>query len=864
LTSTDTAIMDEIMQRMAMLGMMGESNGDADNDNDNLEAILRMTKEAAKAVQEGKGPPPVYEAILEPPFLAAMRFKIVHANNKRQAEQHNQRHHQRQADGTEQRVFIRHSTRPSFEHGMPSELSDLKPIRLREVARKVNYVHSTRVLFLKTVEDPTLIVGLSTIVIDEDHDFMQLSLYNFLSDRDLESPEEILPAGTFLALMAPYMRNSQDNREHGTLLIRCDNPHCVVLFDSKEEWIAAKGGKKILAPHIPTVSATMLREDGNRAFAEMKFRTAIQLYSKALKHPYISDNDRVKCLGNRAEAFLRRGQWEYAERDAREILDDYDPSHVKARLRVAKAMLYLNKPSQAMILVEMLCEECPKDTSLAELLSTCRKATQEQHGIFDLEAMRSEARRMSMRDRDMPFHADYACSKVDFGVPIRHVGGETFRGCMATEELQEGDLVSASKAFVYVQRDEPTSRTLEIDVYKQLLGTGKDVDITEATISRLQERPQIGETFYSLSAGPDFRDPVKSSDTGKLDIPRIRGVLRSNRFGADTNVDVLMNQCKRAKRENELGRQLTEEEAQEIFHNDSKGTGLWLRESLFNHSCAPNCSWSCIGDHLFVRANRPIAAGEELCLSYMDSNASYQQRAEAFSNWVRPGVGFQCVCECCTMLRSNPRLLEMEQEVDSAYKAASKLVATQKIPMGIAAEKTIPHVRRTVILSAFRELPLNCQHNTVARLMIMEGTCQQLQGDTQGALQSFERAAEIGYAIRGGSGHWNRAQDLWRIVGATLRATSDTKKATSILREIFQTTFAGVLPKSDLLEDFLVQSEKYVLPWWVDGFGRLDERVATLRQMARQACEDEAQVNRQDGKLSSSKKKRKQKGKGKK
>ena len=89
---------------------------------------------------------------------------------------------------------------------------------------------------MRTIEYPYRIIGTSTLVQDVDGDCLLLSLYNYI--RTDEDPVSVLPNGTFLALVAPYMKNSEDNRARN-LMLRCDNPQCVLEFDSKEDWESA-------------------------------------------------------------------------------------------------------------------------------------------------------------------------------------------------------------------------------------------------------------------------------------------------------------------------------------------------------------------------------------------------------------------------------------------------------------------------------------------------------------------------------------------------------------------------------------------------------------------------------------------------
>ncbi|PSS28173.1 hypothetical protein M430DRAFT_32646 [Amorphotheca resinae ATCC 22711] len=74
--------------------------------------------------------------------------------------------------------------------------------------------------------------------------------------------------------------------------------------------------------------------------------------------------------------------------------------------------------------------------------------------------------------------------------------------------------------------------------------------------------------------------------------------------------------------------------------------GVFANVSRINHSCRPNAkhSWNPTLQKQTVYAIRPIAAGEELSLSYL-SGGTYSERQEQLKNL----FGFSCACELCTL-----------------------------------------------------------------------------------------------------------------------------------------------------------------------------------------------------------------------
>jgi len=64
-----------------------------------------------------------------------------------------------------------------------------------------------------------------------------------------------------------------------------------------------------------------------------------------------------------------------------------------------------------------------------------------------------------------------------------------------------------------------------------------------------------------------------------------------------------------------------------------------------------------LGDFIFVRAIRPINAGEEILISYVDPFLPYKIRSNQISPWQ-----FVCQCDRCTT-ESKPSALELDSEI---------------------------------------------------------------------------------------------------------------------------------------------------------------------------------------------------------
>lgn len=95
----------------------------------------------------------------------------------------------------------------------------------------------------------------------------------------------------------------------------------------------------------------------------------------------------------------------------------------------------------------------------------------------------------------------------------------------------------------------------------------------------------------------------------------------------------------------------------------SHDDGLHHFGSFYNHSCAPNCEVRGAHD-LHVHATRDIAAGEELCISYLGEELDYPATVRRL--FVEKGWGALCGCERCASeieMAGEMERLEMEWRV---------------------------------------------------------------------------------------------------------------------------------------------------------------------------------------------------------
>ncbi|KAF1845543.1 SET domain-containing protein [Cucurbitaria berberidis CBS 394.84] len=76
-------------------------------------------------------------------------------------------------------------------------------------------------------------------------------------------------------------------------------------------------------------------------------------------------------------------------------------------------------------------------------------------------------------------------------------------------------------------------------------------------------------------------------------------------------------------------------------------SGVFLQASRINHACSSNAqnTWNTNTKQLTIHACKDINAGEEICISYLDSSENYASRQRD----LKAGFGFDCTCKLCVL-----------------------------------------------------------------------------------------------------------------------------------------------------------------------------------------------------------------------
>ena len=500
-----------------------------------------------------------------------------------------------------------------------------------------------------------------------------------------------------------------------------------------------------------------------------------------------------------------------------------DKKYTKARYRQGRALLWLQRPQEAINVLKP-CDT--QDKTIKDLLMTCVVALEEMKGHFNIKSMISEVRDVKNGNfsKPFPFHADFESPKVAVGVSLDDDG---HRGCKALPPLEEGELLIASRAFAYVFGEHFIDAPSTVDVSRGQDLRASSVALRRMAITKLCNNNNLGGGFYKLLDGTG----IQWGETNSVNLQRITGIAATNSFGHELVTGDL--NVRRSAERYKLQRPLTIEEMAEdqrlLEIHGQVYSGLWLKESMFNHSCTPNCDVFVVGPHMLIYATKRIEAGDELCISYCSSDLSFSERKERFADWYAQGKGFTCHCDYCKLLRSNSKLRQMQAAAIAAFKDAARDVTLNRTSMAHAGEKALPTSKRYSIFQAHKNLDLRFQLS-VALSEVMDGTVKASRGDCIGALKSYERAAQINYARRGigclSDGTF--LKDLCRIAGASL-ACNKHQRAFEVLSEVWSKYYGRFYSEG---EYFILLVIKYSLPWWSDDKEGAHNHAYQLRKMA--------------------------------
>lgn len=310
----------------------------------------------------------------------------------------------------------------------------------------------------------------------------------------LSMMQALFSKGRKMAIREPCLRCYAD----GWISLQVDNPSDIVYVDH-EQLVPAGGSSsesesdaerekaaadrrerevEASAKGKPALQrADLFRVEGNAQFLAQRWNKAIAWYSKcieAMKMVEIESTDvpggggelrpgdsscraagpggqlreRLKVThANRAEAWLRTGQYAHALRDVEEALK-LDPEHARSLRRRARALLGLQRFQEAMSCLKQLLARAATGTGTKQEGSACR---QEINAMLRDAVTGDMQSRLGEYDLDEFYLTDHQAPPsvcADFVGPVEvRAAGDMGRGLFVTRDVKEGELLLVSNAL---------------------------------------------------------------------------------------------------------------------------------------------------------------------------------------------------------------------------------------------------------------------------------------------------------------------------------------------------------------------------------------------------------------------------------
>jgi tetratricopeptide (TPR) repeat protein len=247
-----------------------------------------------------------------------------------------------------------------------------------------------------------------------------------------------------------------------------------------------------MEPNLTIKTPAEWKNYGNKQFVLKQYTEAIQAYTNGLNLCNSQDQD---MLANRAAAYINLERYALALNDASAVLSS-DQSHEKAIYRKVKSLLGLSRCEEA---VSFLRDEIFKSNQRPnkELLDLFAKAEsmldQQMSQVYDVSEYFGET------EVRIDNWAEYRGP-----VEIVHIPGKG-RGLLATEDMVQGQLVMAQRAFNILFLDVDKEERFEDSILEHVeVKSNHDFSgrlLVQRVYNKLKAAPEFGDEFYQLYAG---------------------------------------------------------------------------------------------------------------------------------------------------------------------------------------------------------------------------------------------------------------------------------------------------------------------------------------------------------------------------
>ncbi|OSD04617.1 hypothetical protein PYCCODRAFT_1363850 [Trametes coccinea BRFM310] len=667
------------------------------------EEVTRYLKEYAEWFEEDRKIPPEPATIVD-------RNQLIADQRQRRAQLERMAHESARVGGAGIPFYM---TMVGFpKHSSSTALQNLRPITFSGML--VRRVHLGHYLLCRLVAPCTRMVAVQTVVEDTEGIAHDLSIYNFpsTSNCSLEHLDALFPPGTILAIREPTLKApTQGSRP----LLRVDSPTDIIFVARNSpllQNVSWRTGVAVAGFRSLPATADAWQQRGNDHFKASQWFLAAFAYSHAL----VLDHNAIPLRLNRAEAYLRQRYYTGALYDAQQVLAEVGVSDTfadKALLRVAKARYGRQEYNLAQEAFVRYKNKHVGDSSVDSWLDRCRARLRESStGIYDWPSLFRTAQRKIRLDA------------ADFVGPVKvrrmkHRGGG--RGVVTTKDVKTGELLIVTKPFASVYApDLPTDQLIvTLDLISKTTRERTDSLLLSLIVDKLYGNPDLRNEVYHLYSGPDYPAPPETYPPSPSDPAAVDPL--------DPKVNINIAQLEAICTYNNFcpfrldGPRVDQE---------AKPAGLYTFASMFNHSCAANATWYCIGDLMIIRAAESIPAGTEVTIPYCVEE-SYIDRQTI----LRKHMLDKCDCRLCEEDRQDG-----DERLRRRHQLKSRLDADAIMSASLAEVRALEKdIRATYGPTRGPVRPLSALAlHVVAEKLRMSGNARDMRDSLQCDMQALE------------------------------------------------------------------------------------------------------------------------------
>ncbi|KAH9912040.1 hypothetical protein B0H21DRAFT_774158, partial [Amylocystis lapponica] len=449
--------------------------------------------------------------------------------------------------------------------------------------------------------------------------------------------DQLFPVGTTIAIREPTFKIATQSLYP---FVRVDSPTDIVFVEPHNQMFDVS--RWSTGPRVPTSLPFPATTEGWKARGNAFFKAA-QWLPAALAYSYgiALDKDAIVLYLNRSEAYLRLKFYSGALADVQRVLSApgiSDAFRGKALAREGKAEYARGNYQDAERKFNAWSQSHPDDKEIPAWIIRCQQRTRESRtGEYDWARLF----KLSLTDPHLDDVADYQGP-----IEVRQVQGRGGgRGVVATRDIKVGELLLVSKPFVsiYEQDLRAGGHTVAINLLTSRTESRTQSATVSHAIQKIYGNPELHALVFNLYAGPDYPPPP-------LSYPPIipRAPIPVDLLSPNVDIDVAQLEVIYSK--NNFAPFSFRPETFSITGGvqstiDKAGPAMYLLPSLFNHACAGNAIWYCIGDIMLIRATEAISAGDEITMPHVTDLAyeSYEERAVSLQNHMPNG----CDCWLC-------------------------------------------------------------------------------------------------------------------------------------------------------------------------------------------------------------------------